>query len=156
MKKITNWRIDNENVILAALNDNGELEDYELPTNLYNEIVSSGPPTEDKKIRDIIDKIHEIREKRILYIDKILEMEEQLIKDMDDIKTEIKDGRTELKNAKDKLDVSIWKGVIESCSAELQIISKTKTILQEYRHLIKLTHQEEGKLRAELIQKLRS
>lgn len=161
VSKVINWSIvkkgEKEMIVLSAeIQGVNDLIEIDLPENIYNEIVSSGPPTEDKKIRDLIDKIHEIRNKRLLLVDEVLEKEEKLLEHMDDIRDEIKDARDSLKDSKDKLEVSIWKGVLDSCNADLQIITKTKGVLQEYRHLIKLTHQEEGKLRSELVNKLRS
>jgi hypothetical protein len=154
MVAIISWRLEDEKIVFGVA---GEKEEYdlELPEDIYKEILIEGPPSEEKKIREILDHIYKIKKNRIATIDKILEADEKLREKLENVRTEIGEARDELKGATDKLEVNKWKAVVGSCTAEMQSISKEKSIIQEYRYLVKLSYQEEGKLRAKLLRKLR-
>jgi len=154
MVAIISWRLEDEKIIFAVAGEETEF-DLELPEDIYKEMLLEGPPSEEKKIREILDHIYNIKKNRIATIDKILEADEELREKLENIRKEIGEARDELKNASDKHEVNQWKAVVGSCTAELQSISKEKAIIQEYRYLVKLSYQEEGKLRAKLLRKLR-
>lgn len=154
MVAIISWRIEDEKIIFAVAGEEEEF-DLELPEDIYKEMLLEGPPSEEKKIREILDHIYAIKKNRIATIDKILEADEKLRDKLEDVRKEISEARDELKGANEKYEVDKWKAVVGSCTAELQSISKEKAIIQEYRYLVKLSYQEEGKLRAKLLRKLR-
>lgn len=143
MKKIVGWRLEDDKILLSLVSDDGSPDvDIELPDTMYKEIIVEGPPAEEQKIREIIDKIHKTVEKRVLMYDKVIEHELENRKRIDK-------ALDKLANADTKLDVSKWKAYLDG-------ISKDKAILQEFRHLIKALNQEESKLRVSLLRKLKS
>ena len=154
MAKITGWKLKEEDKIFISVFHNGEIIEVELEPEMYGELITGGPPSEDKVIRGFIDDINKIRKKRLLYIDNIAADEEDLKKRNGVIMNEIVEARKELKDAHDKFETEKWKSVIGSCKAEFQGLEKIKSLLNERRHLVKLTHQEEGLLRANLSRKL--
>jgi len=154
MATIISWRLQDEKVILSVAGEEGEF-DIELPEDIYREILVEGPPSEEKRVKEILDRIYEIKRNRIATIDKILEIDEDLRKRIADMRKEMGDARDELKDAGDKHEIDKWKAVLASYNTESQIIAKEKGITQEYRHLIKLSYAEEAKLRLKLLKQMK-
>ena len=143
MKNIIGWRLDDDKILFSLVDDEGSPDvDVELPNDMYKEIIVQGPPAEEKVIREIIDSIHEVIKKRVLMYDKVIE---HTLKNRERITKAL--GK--LENASTKLEVSQWKAFLDG-------VSKDKANLQEFRHLIKAMYQEESKLRASLLRKLKS
>lgn len=155
MSDISGWRLEDEKIIISII-DGDKHFDVELPVEIYNQMIVEGPPSEDKRIRGLIDRIHVIRKKRILTIDKILEEDEKLRKMIDGIRKDIDECIKELKDAHDKFEVKQWSAVLSCATKKLDSVTKERSILQEYRYLIKLTYQEEGQLSLKLHKKLRA
>jgi len=156
MTDIVGWRLEGEKIILSIIDDGNKSFDVELPISVYNEIIVEGPPSEDKRLRGLIDKIHEIRKKRILTIDKIIEEDEKLRTLIGEAREEIDNCIKALKAAQTKLEVKQWSAVLSCATKKLDSVTKERGILQEYRYLIKLTYQEEGQLSLRLHKKLRA
>lgn len=142
MKKIIGWRLEGDTIMLSVVSDDGNPDaDVELPNDIYKEIVIAGPPAEEKEIRTIIDNIHKIINTRVLMYDKVIG---HILKNRE----RITKGLNKLENVSTKLEVSQWKAYLDG-------VSKDKANLQEFRHLIKAMYQEESKLRASLLRKLK-
>ncbi len=152
---MTGWRMEGEKIILSFMTENSIQFDMELPQEFYEQILLEGPPTEEKLAREILNMIGNIKKNRVSTIDKVLQAEEDLRKEMQDTRKELKLAIDELKNAGDKHEVHKGSAVVAGLKAVLDSCTKEKSVLQEYRHLIKLTYQEEGKLRVRLLRKLR-
>ena len=152
MVAIVGWRLDNDKIILSISDEKMDF-DVELPIEMYKELIQEGPPSEETQIRELIDKIYAIKKNRVLAIDKILAGDEALRNAVKKVIKGIGAARTELKAANDKHDINKWKAVLTSFDTELRAMEKEKKILQEYRHLVKLTYQEEGNLRVKLLRK---
>lgn len=137
--KVVKWRVneDDEKIILTLLDDDLKTIEGELPKDIFEELVAEGPPTEGKRIRDLIDKIHEIREKRVMTISK-------LDKDLDNLNGEEKKAREGLEKAEDKLEVQKYSAILRSIAGE-------RANLSQRRHLIRLLYQEEGALSKKLV-----
>ncbi len=135
MAQLISWKLsDDDKILLSLVDDAGKDVQVEMPDDMYKEILLEGPPTEAKIIRELIDKINKIKEKRVLTIEKIDE-------DIQGLRKGHEDARDALKKATEKVEVLAWSGVLRSLAGE-------KAILQERRHIVKLLYQEEGKLRA--------
>lgn len=156
MITIVGWRLEEEKIIISVVGEDDKRFDLDLPLSIYNEMIIEGPPSEDKRLRELIDRIHTIRKKRILTVDKILEEDEKLRKLIVAVRGDIDECSKELKGAKDKFEVNQWTAVLSCCTKKLDAITKERGILQEYRHLIKLTYQEEGKISLALHKKLKA
>lgn len=142
MGQIVGWRLtEDDKIILSVVIEGGPDMDVELPLVMYKEIVVEGPPSEERVVRGIIDKIHAVIEKRVLLYDEI-------IGELKKNRTRIGEGLEELKKANTKLDVAKWKAFLDG-------VGKDKGALQEYRHLIKALSMMETKLRVELLRKLK-
>jgi len=143
MGKIVGWRLTEDDKIILSIADEGGRPDMdvELPLDIYKEIVVEGPPSEEQNVREIINKIHEVRKKRLLNYDKLIEQ-------IEENKSKIDEGLEALKEADSKLKVSKWKAYLDG-------VGKLKASNQELRHLIKALYQEESKLRVTLLRKLK-
>jgi len=142
MKRLIGWRLDGNKIILSLVNDDGSPDaDIELPEDIYKEIIISGPPAEEQEIRAIINQIHGVIKKRVLMYDQVIGY---ILKNRE----RITKGLGKLESAGSKLEVSQWKAYLDG-------VSKDKANLQEFRHLIKALYQEESKLRASLLRKLK-
>ena len=154
MAKITGWHLKEDDKIFISFIHGGETFNAELPPEMYGEIITGGPPSADKVIRSLIDEITAIKKKRLLYIDNIAADEDKLKKRTNVIMKEIGEARKDMKDANDKFELSKAKNVIDSCKAEFIGLEKIKSLLNERRHLVRLTYQEEGKLRADILKKV--
>lgn len=141
--QIVGWRLVGDDKIILSIADEAGRPDIEveLPLDIYKEIVVEGPPSEEKRVRENIDEIHKIIQKRLLNYDKLLEATAGNT-------TKINEGLDNLKKADSKLEVSKWKAYLDG-------VGKLKANNQELRHLIKALYQEESKLRASLLRKLK-
>jgi len=135
--KVVNFRVEDEKIILTVIDEEGESKDCDFPLDVFKELLVVAPPTEEKQIRELIQEILDVKKKRILFIDKLLGEYQKLI-------DKLQDGEDGVKTAQSKVDVAKWKVYLDG-------VSKEKAMLQEIRHLIKLTYQEEGELRARLM-----
>lgn len=141
MKLITGWRLEGEKILLSITDENGSPDvDVELPIDMYKELIVEGPPAEEQRVREIIEKVHGIINKRMLMYDKVIELELENRK-------KINKALNGLEHATTKIEVSKWKAYLDG-------VGKDKGILQEFRHLIKALYQEEAKARASLLRKL--
>ena len=91
---------------------------------------------EEKMIKDLLKLIAEVTKRRVLRIEKLDEMLEEL-------RAGHADARKALGNAREKLDVMMHTSIIKSLAAE-------KVVIAEKRHLIKLLLADESDLRAKL------
>ena len=140
--QIVGWRLaEDDKIILSIVSEDGPEMDVELPLEIYKEIVVEGPPSEEKVVREIIDKIHTVIKKRVLTYDEVIG---ELKKNRD----KINEGLSGLKASTTKLEISKWKAFLDG-------VGKDKGALQEYRHLIKALSMMETKLRVELLRKLK-
>jgi hypothetical protein len=138
MTTIIGWKPNGDNIILKCLGQ--EEFDLELPNDIYKEILKDGPPNNEKLIRDLITKIHQVRIERILTV-------ESVDKKLDDIGKKEEECMDKLIGAKDKLEVDRW-------SAIERTLAGRRSNQSQRRHLVKLLHQEEGALSKELTMKL--
>jgi len=139
MMKIIGWKEIDGKVFLKTL-DNIEEALIEVPIDVYKELLSQGPPTEEKMIRDLIVEIHNVRKERILTV-------EEVDKELADIGKEEKEACEALKEAENKLEVEKWSAILRSLAGR-------RSNQSQRRHLVKLLHQEEGALSKELMTKL--
>ena len=137
--KIIGWKEIDGKVFLKTL-DNIEEALIEVPIDVYKELLSQGPPTEEKMIRDLIVEIHNVRKERILTV-------EEVDKELADIGKEEKEACEALKEAENKLEVEKWSAILRSLAGR-------RSNQSQRRHLVKLLHQEEGALSKELMTKL--
>lgn len=115
--------------------DNGST--LQISDSAMNELNDKLPKTkESDKIKELIDMIHNVRKHRIKEFEELDKLAEQLAKKQDDI-------QKDLDNCTSKVGVQLQ-------SAKIKSVASQKAILQERRHLLKLTHIEEGDLRAQL------
>lgn len=117
--------------------ENGIEKILPMTDELMHELIETIPIfNEEKAQRDILKKIYEVREKRILTVAKIDEL-------IDEIREKHDDAQTKLKSVNDKLSILKWNSIIKSLSSE-------KTTLDTKRHLIRMLVFEEADLRAQL------
>lgn len=115
--------------------DNGST--LQISDSAMNELNDKLPKTkESDKIKELIDMIHNVRKHRIKEFEELDKLAEQLAKKQDDIQKD--------------LDSCTSKVGVQLQSAKIKSVASQKAILQERRHLLKLTHIEEGDLRAQL------
>ena len=138
MDDAVNWRIENEEVILTVVTKEAKTLDVKITSEILKEIIVAAPPSDAKKIRELISEIHRIRKTQLLMIEDILKSNQDLMKEMDDAVTALKTaGLT-------KTDIRRWEAIIRA-------VGKKKAFSQERRHLTKLLMQREGELRAKLM-----
>jgi len=134
--KAISWRLEDEKIILAIILDEGKEIDVEIPLDIYKEILIEGPPSEEKQLRAILDKVNEIQKKRVLNIGKIDEDLGEIIKKMGE-------AYDNLSGTSDRIEILKY-------SAMIRTLAGQKAALDTRRHLVRLLYQEEGKLRAQL------
>ena len=103
------------------------------------EIQSQIQPREmskEERIKFLLDEIFRIRRERLLII-------EEIDKQIADVMDKLRDARSKLMNAGTKLEVQKWMAYIKSLTSE-------KTALDSRRHLVRMLHKEEARLRLEL------
>lgn len=131
------WTIENEKVFLTAT-FNGQDIRIEVADDIVKQLIVDSPPTEEKKIRELIDKIHEIRKGRVLELEAIDKADEALSKENDDaIKA--------LQGCTGRNDVQKWTAIVKA-------LGNKKQLLSEKRYLVKLSYQLEGELSLQLRQ----
>jgi hypothetical protein len=131
------WTIENGKAILTATLDGKDIQ-IEIADDIVKQLIVDSPPTEEKKIRGLIDKIHEVRKNRILEMEEIDKADVSISKENDD-------AITALKTATGKNDVAKWTAIIKA-------LGNKKQLLTERRHLIRLSYQQEGELSLQLRQ----
>lgn len=130
MIEISGWRIEKEKVVLSLIKDGRETFDVTLSDDYYEEIIKDGPPSAGKRTRELLKKIHDIKKNRLMIIENVVKAQMKLLGEIDD-------ARIALKKADSNLIINKWKAVLSACARE-------KITLQEFRHLIKLTYQEQA------------
>lgn len=147
MAKAISWRLEDEKIILSVIVDEAGLGqdvqeiDVEIPMDIFKEMLVEGPPTEEKQIRELIDKIIDIKTKRVLTI-------EQIDKDLGEIINKEQSVYGDLQNAQTRTEIQQYGAMIRSLTGQ-------KAALDTRRHLVRLLYQEEGSLRGKLARKLR-
>lgn len=134
--EIINWRLEDEKIILSLVDEEGKTFDVELPEQIYKEILTDGPPSEEKKMRELIDKIHGVRVNQALAFEELI--------------NQIKSLDSELQTAIAGLQQASTKTEILKYSAIVRAIGKRKALRQELRLLLRQLLQREGEYRAEL------
>jgi len=134
--EIVNWRLEDEKIILSVVDEEGNSFDVELPEQIYKEILIDGPPSEEKKMRELIDKIHGVRVNQALAFEELI--------------NQIKSLDSELQTAIAGLQQASTKTEILKYSAIVRAIGKRKALRQELRLLLRQLLQREGEYRAEL------
>jgi hypothetical protein len=143
MVSIIGWKVDGEKIFLKMIYEGlngGEETLLELPNDIYKEILRDGPPNEAKMIRDLIEKIHNVRIERVLTV-------EEVDKQLSAIGVKEEKASEALEKAVDKLQVDKWSAILRSLAGR-------RSNQSQRRHLVKLLHQEEGALSKELMTKL--
>jgi len=134
---VINWKIENGEVILLVLSDDNREIEIKLPSSILKELLVEAPPTEEQRIRELLDKIHEIKKKRILDIARAEKLISENMSKEDD-------AQNALKTATTKKEILMWSTVLRSLAGE-------RTCIGHLRHLIRLSYQEEGRLKAQLL-----
>jgi len=115
--------------------DNGEV--VSISQDSFIAMIKTLPEFDEEfQIRELLKKLWEIREKRLLTYDK-------LDKEVDDLRAQHKTIRGDLATAKDRLRVLALMGMTKDLAAE-------KVTLGERRMLIKLLGIEEANLKGQL------
>ena len=90
----------------------------------------------EEQIKYLLSEIFRIRKERLLII-------EEIDKQIADVMYKLREARSKLMNAGTKLEVQKWMAYIKSLTSE-------KTALDSRRHLVRMLHKEEARLRLEL------
>lgn len=133
--KANNWKLEGGKLIVSWEHENKVFE-LEIPPVFIKEMIVEMPPSEEQQIRELINKIHAVRKKRLLNIADI-------DKKIDDIIKREHAAQNAAYAAPDKLEVKKIDSVIKSLKGE-------KTAQDSRRHLCRLLYQEEGELRVRL------
>ena len=92
--------------------------------------------TREEQIKFLLKEIFRIRRERLLII-------EEIDKQIADVMDKLRQARDNLMNSGTKLEVQKWMAYIKSLTSE-------KTALDSRRHLVRMLHKEEARLRLEL------
>jgi len=133
----SNWKFDEANkkfVILVQL-DSEQIE-VEITGDSLKQMAMANVPTEEKRINELMDQIHDIIKKRLLTADKIAE-------DLAEFTKEANDIAKQFDQAKSKIDTMI-------CNGKLKVVDVKRANIDKKRHLIKLLTLEEAALRLKL------
>jgi len=142
MISIVGWHLNDEKIILSIMSEGStEPIDVELPQDMFKEMVIEGPPSEELKIRENIDEIHNVIKKQILTIEEMDKLAKDFTKEAEDI-------RTAAMGASERIEV-------QRLSVALRAVDSKRGALAQRRYLCKLLYQKEGELRAKLLRKLR-
>jgi len=132
------FKVENDKVVLFCSVD--EKECYvDIPSDVLKQIIENAPPSQEKKIRELLELIYEIQKKRLTRVD---DLEGKLLDRVKDYEEAINGLK---KSNNDKLEILKWQAVI-------QAIGGLKTLMTERRHLSRLSYQEEGELSLRLRQ----
>jgi hypothetical protein len=139
--EVKKWNYNPESAKLEIIVEQGEGKEpltISISETTLHSIMSAVPAfQEEAKIQELLKKIYEIRERRIMVV-------EEIDKKLEDLRKEHKDVRSRL------VKTGIGKLEIMALASETKDLAAEKVLLDTKRHLIRLLAVEESDLRARL------
>jgi len=133
--KIVNVNVEPETARLKLTLDDGSIV-YITDVVAFSLCENFPEKTTEQRIKEIIEKIHQVRIRRVQEFEHFDKLLEELDKKHEDV-------CDELAKVTSKEAVLKYGTIVKSLAAR-------KAIIQERRHVLKLTHIEEGDLRSQL------
>jgi len=133
--------MEEDKIILSLIDDDGKEDKLELPLEVYKELLLSGPPTEEKHTRNLIDQIRRIQKDQLLMVEEMDKQQQKLTDESEEI-------RKEAMTATEKIEV-------QRLGVALRAVCSKRANLAQRRHLCKLLDNTLGDLQVKLLKKLR-
>lgn len=132
---ITNWKFNHETKSVELTLETGVV--ISVPEDIFVNVIKTLPEFDDEyQVRELLKKLWEIRERRLLTYDAISK--------------EVQGLREQHKKIREKLDTTVDKARIFALSAQTKDLGAEKVVLAELRMQIKLLGLEEANLKGQL------
>lgn len=119
------------------MDETGKTVDAELPEDIYKEIVIAGPPSEEKRTRELIDEMYRVRKDQILLVEEIDKLAQTYTDECETIRGAAMGASTKIE--------------VQGLSVALRAVNSKRGNLAQRRLLCKLLDNKLGDLRAKLL-----